>query len=312
LNEVVAVSNNVTVMRGGKVTGRIPTSETSPREIANMMVGREVLLSLKKGKVQRGEKILEVKDLKVNDNRHLPAVRSISFTLYEGEILGIAGVAGNGQSELVEAITGLRKKESGSVNFIGENITAASPKTIRELGMSHIAADRFKHAMIKEFSVAYNIVLGRHYKEPFAKNGFLDHKKINSISKELIEKFDVRPREIGIDAGNLSGGNQQKMVVAREIDYEPKCMMVSQPTRGLDIGAIEFIHTTLLELRKENVGMLLISMELEEILSLSDRILVMYEGEFMGEVKPNEVTLEELGLMMAGQKLEEARSDVNG
>jgi simple sugar transport system ATP-binding protein len=177
--------------------------------------------------------------------------------------------------------------------------------------MSHIAADRFKHAMIKEFTVAYNIALGRHYKAPFAEGGFLNHKKINKISRELIERFDVRPREIGINAGNLSGGNQQKMVVAREVDYKPKCMMVAQPTRGLDIGAIEFIHSTLLELRAEKVGMLLISMELEEVLSLSDRILVMYEGEFMGEVKPGEVTLEELGLMMAGQTLEAVRSDAN-
>ncbi|HOO32879.1 MAG TPA: ABC transporter ATP-binding protein [Thermotogota bacterium] len=311
LNEVVEVSNNVTVMRGGKVTGRIPTVETNQREIANMMVGREVLLRLEKEKKQRGKKILEVKELDVNDNRHLPAVRGISFDLHEGEIVGIAGVAGNGQSELVEAITGLRKKEAGQVHFMEEDITNSSPKVIRELGMSHIAADRFKHAMIKEFSVAYNIALGRHYKEPFASGGFLNHKNINRISKGLIEKFDVRPREIGINAGNLSGGNQQKMVVAREVDYQPRCMMVAQPTRGLDIGAIEFIHTTLLELRRENVGMLLISMELEEILSLSDRIFVMYEGKFMGEVKPGEVSLEELGLMMAGQTLEEVRSDVN-
>jgi len=249
--------------------------------------------------------------LKVNDNRALPAVKGVSFDIRKGEILGIAGVAGNGQSELEDALTGLRKKEAGTVIFNSVDISNTTPRDIREAGMSHIAADRFKYAMIKEFTVAYNIALGRHYMKPFADGGFLNHKKINSISKELVKKFDVRPPEIQLFAENLSGGNQQKMVVAREFDYNPLCMVISQPTRGLDIGAIEFIHSTILELRREDVAILLISMELEEILSLSDRILVMYEGQIMGEVKPNEVSMEELGLMMAGSTLEEARSEAN-
>jgi len=311
LNEVIAVSNNVTVMRGGKVTGQIPTSETTPRELANMMVGREVLLRVEKEKKEPGEKTLEVTGLKVNDNRGLPAVKGVDFEIRKGEILGIAGVAGNGQSELEEALMGLRKKEGGTVHFNGLDITTASPRDIREARMSHIAADRFKYAMVKEFTVAYNIALGRHYKQPFAEGGFLNHKNINAISNELVKKFDVRPTEIQNPAENLSGGNQQKMVVAREFDYNPLCMVVSQPTRGLDIGAIEFIHKTILELRREDVAILLISMELDEILSLSDRIIVMYEGEIMGEVKPHEVSLEELGLMMAGSTLEQARSEAH-
>ncbi len=311
LNEVIAVSNNVTVMRGGKVTGQIPTKETSSRQLANMMVGREVLLRVEKEKKEPGEKVLEVQDLRVNDNRGLPTVKGVSFEIRKGEILGIAGVAGNGQSELEDALTGLRKKEAGSVNFNGVDITTSSPRDIREAGMSHIAADRYKYAMVKEFTIAYNIALGRHYMQPFAEGGFLNHKKINTISKELVKKFDVRPPEIQLFAENLSGGNQQKMVVAREFDYNPLCMVVSQPTRGLDIGAIEFIHSTILELRQEDVAILLISMELEEVLSLSDRILVIYEGQIMGEVTPDEVTMEELGLMMAGSTLEEARSEAN-
>jgi simple sugar transport system ATP-binding protein len=254
---------------------------------------------------------LEVQDLKVNDNRNLPAVKGVSFDIRKGEILGIAGVAGNGQSELEDALTGLRKKIAGTVTFNGVDISTATPRDIREAGMSHIAADRYKYAMVKEFTVAYNIALGRHYKQPFADGGFLNHRKINAISKELVKKFDVRPPEIQLFAENLSGGNQQKMVVAREFDYNPLCMVVSQPTRGLDIGAIEFIHSTILDLRQEDVAILLISMELEEILSLSDRILVMYEGQIMGEVTPDEVTMEELGLMMAGSTLEEARSEAN-
>jgi len=307
LNEVISVSNNVTVMRLGKVTGRIPTNETSPKELANMMVGREVLLRVKKDVHMPKEVVLDVDELSVKDNRHLMAVDKISFKLRKGEILGIAGVAGNGQTELIESIAGLRKSESGKVTLKDVDITSSAPREIRELGLSHIAEDRFKYAMVKEFSVAYNIALGRHYRAPFASSGLLKGKDIDEISKKLIKQYDVRPQEIHIEGGSLSGGNQQKMVVAREIDYEPDCMLVAQPTRGLDIGAIEFIHKTMVELRDNDVGILLVSMELEEIFSLSDRIMVMYEGRFMGEVKPDEISLEEIGLMMAGSTLNEVR-----
>jgi len=309
LNEVMAVSNNVTVMRLGKVTGRIPTSETSPRKLANMMVGREVLLRVEKSPHKPGSEILRVDSLKVKDNRGLMAVEGVSFTLHEGEILGIAGVAGNGQTELIESLAGLRKADSGSVFFEGADITQKAPRDIRELGISHIAEDRFKYAMVREFSVAFNMALGRHYKHPFAKSGFLREEEIYQNAKKLVEEFDVRPREIHILASNLSGGNQQKMVVAREFAYHPKCMLVAQPTRGLDIGAIEFIHKTLIHFRDSNVGILLVSMELEEIFSLCDRILVMYEGSFMGEVKPDEISLEEIGLMMAGQTWEQVEGE---
>ncbi len=311
LNEVISVSNNVTVMRMGKVTGRIPTMETSTKELANMMVGREVLLRVKKDEHDAKEPVLEIDNLCVKDNRHLMAVNGISMTLRKGEILGIAGVAGNGQTELIESVAGLRKPVSGKISLKGIDITNSSPREIRELGLSHIAEDRFKYALIKDFSVSYNIILGRHYREPFAANGLLKKRDVENISKKLVEEYDVRPREIHIDGGNLSGGNQQKMVVAREIDYNPECMLVAQPTRGLDIGAIEFIHKTLVELRDKDVGILLVSMELEEILSLSDRILIMYEGEFMGEIKPGESSLEEIGLMMAGSTLKELRGISN-
>lgn len=307
LNEVMAISDNVTVMRLGKVTGRLPIAETSPRQLANMMVGREVLLRVEKAEKEAGEAILAVNGLHVKDNRGLEAVKDLSFTVRQGEILGIAGVAGNGQTELIEAIAGLRKKEKGKIELCGKDITHSSPRDIRELGLSHIPEDRYKHGLVKEFPVYYNILLGRHYLPPFSKNGFLRHKQVYERAKFLVKQFDVRPPSILMLAENLSGGNQQKMVVGREIDYQPRCMLVAQPTRGLDIGAIEYIHRTLIGLRGAGVGLLLVSMELEEIFSLSDRILIMFEGEFMGEAKPGEITLEEIGLAMAGTPLAEVR-----
>ena len=311
LNEVMAISDNVTVMRLGKVTGRLPITETSPRQLANMMVGREVLLRVEKKEKEAGEAVLAVSGLHVRDNRGLEAVKDISFTVHRGEILGIAGVAGNGQTELIEAIAGLRKKEKGKVELCSEDVTHAAPRDIRELGLSHIPEDRYKHGMVKEFPVYYNVLLGRHYLAPFSKNGFLRHKQVYERAKFLVNQFDVRPRSILMLAENLSGGNQQKMVVGREIDYQPKCMLVAQPTRGLDIGAIEYIHQTLVGLRDAGVGILLVSMELEEIFSLSDRILIIYEGEFTGEAKPADITLEEIGLAMAGTPLEEVRKAEN-
>jgi simple sugar transport system ATP-binding protein len=308
LHEVMAISDNVTVMRLGKVTGRLPIRETSPRQLANMMVGREVLLRVEKTKKEPGKTILQIDDLWVKDNRGLPAVKGVGLTVREGEIIGIAGVAGNGQTELIEAIAGLRKKDKGKIELCEKDITHALPRDIRELGLSHIAENRYKHGMIKDFPVYYNIILGRHYLPPFSRNGFLNHRKIFERAKYLIKKFDVRPQSIMMLAENLSGGNQQKMVVGREIDYNPKCMLVAQPTRGLDIGAIEYIHQTLLYLRETGVAILLVSMELEEIFSLSDRILVMYEGRFMGETTPGAVSLEEIGLAMAGTPLEEVRA----
>jgi len=311
LNEVMEISDRITVMRGGKVTGELITKDTNEREIARAMVGRDVVLKLDKAPHKPKEVVFEVKDLWVKDNRHLDAVRGVSLQVRKGEVVGIAGVAGNGQSELVEAITGLRKVEKGEIIFEGKNVTNKHPRILREMGMTHIAEDRLKHALIKPFPAYYNVVLGRHYKRPFANGAFLNHKEIKRYTTELMEEFDVRPRIIEHLGGNFSGGNQQKLVVGREIKAGPKFMVVAQPTRGLDVGAIEFIHRQILKMREQDLGILLISMELEEIFSLSDRILVMYEGQIMGEVKPEETTIEEVGLMMAGKRLEEIRGGRN-
>jgi simple sugar transport system ATP-binding protein len=301
----MAISNQVSAMRQGKVTANIPTSQTNPRELAKYMVGREVLLRVSKKARDPGKEVMKVENLRVLDNRKLEAVKNLSFSVCAGEIVGIAGVAGNGQTELVEAIAGLRKPQSGKIWLQGSDIAGLNPKEIRELGLSHIPEDRLKHALIKPFPVFYNMLLGRHDQSPFAKHGFLQHKSIHNMANRLVEAFDVRPKSIDILGGNLSGGNQQKAIVAREIDMNPTIMLVAQPTRGLDIGAIEYIHKTLLEMRNSDVGMLLVSMELEEVFSLSDRILVIYEGTIMGEVRPEETNFEEVGYMMAGNPASE-------
>jgi len=307
LNEVMEISDRITVMRQGRVTGNLITSQTTPQEIARLMVGREVVLTVEKKPKEAGETLLKIEDLWVKDNRKLDAVKGVSFEVKRGEIVGIAGVAGNGQSELVEAITGLRGAERGRVLFRGEDITGYDPKRLRDLGMFHVPEDRLKRGLIVDFPAYFNTILGRHMIEPFVKSGFLNMKEIKRFSKQLFEKFDIRPRNIELLAGSFSGGNQQKIIVAREMSFSPELLVVAQPTRGLDVGAIEFIHKTLVSMRDAGVGVLLISMELDEIFSLSDRILVMYEGQIMGEVRPEDTTPEEVGLMMAGKRLEEIR-----
>ncbi len=307
LNEVMEITDRITVMRGGKVTGELITKQTNEREIARHMVGRDVVLKIEKSAHKPKNVVFEVKNLWVKDNRHLDAVRGVSFDVKRGEVVGIAGVAGNGQTELVEAITGLRKVQKGNIIFDGTEVTHKHARELRKLGMAHIPEDRLKHGLIKPFTAYYNAILGMHKDKPFANNIFLDHKNIKHFTRELIEEFDVRPRIIEHLGGNFSGGNQQKLVVGREIKTSPKFIVIAQPTRGLDVGAIEFIHKQILKLREQDVGVLLISMELEEIFSLSDRLLVMYEGEIMGEVKPEETTIEEVGLMMAGKRLTELR-----
>ncbi len=301
------ISDNITVMRLGKVTGNVAAKNTNARELANMMVGREVVLRVEKSAKKPGKVAVEVDNLWVKDNRNLDAVRGISFKIRKGEVLGVAGVAGNGQTELVEALTGLRKIEKGKYIYNGEDVTKKTVRELRERNIGHIPEDRYKYAMVKEYPNYYNLILGKHYKEPFAKNGFLNHKVINKNAEILIKRFDVRPPDGTIPTGNLSGGNQQKVVIAREVSFNPEFIVIAQPTRGLDVGAIEYVHKEILNLREKDVAVLLVSMELEEVLSLSDRIIVMYEGEIMGEVKPDEVTIEELGLMMAGHRIEDIK-----
>ncbi|PNR97043.1 heme ABC transporter ATP-binding protein [Petrotoga sp. 9PWA.NaAc.5.4] len=305
LKEVLEISDYITVMRLGKVTGNVKTSETNEKELAKMMVGREVVLSVERPEKESGKVLVEVENIWVKDNRKLDAVKGLSFTVKEGEILGVAGVAGNGQTELAEALTGLRKIEKGKYLFMDIDATNLSVQELRELGVGHIPEDRQKMGLISPFPNYFNLILGLHYKYPFAERGFLKYDEIRKFSKSLVKKFDVRPPEIDIASGNLSGGNQQKIIIAREIGASPKFIVVSQPTRGLDVGAIEYVHKELINLRQNGVGILLISMELEEILSLSDRIIVMYEGKSMGEFKNGDLTIEDIGLMMAGKSLEE-------
>jgi len=307
LNEVMEISDRITVMRQGKVTGVLDKSRTNVREIARLMVGREIVFTVQKPPATPSDVILKVENLWVKDYRKLDAVKGVSFQVRKGEIYGIAGVAGNGQSELVEALTGLRKPEKGKIVLLGEDVTNKSVRELRERGMAHIPEDRHKYGLILQYPAYYNMILGRHYVKPFARDDFLDHKSIYDFTTKVFSQFDVRPNNIKMLGMNFSGGNQQKLVVAREMSAQPKLIVVSQPTRGLDVGAIEFIHKTLIELRDSGVAILLVSMELDEIVSLSDRVAVMYSGQIMGEIDPQQVTVEEIGLMMAGHKFEEIR-----
>ncbi|HOJ88453.1 MAG TPA: ABC transporter ATP-binding protein [Pseudothermotoga sp.] len=307
LNEVMEISDRITVMRQGKVTGVLNKSETDVREIARLMVGREVVFTVQKPPAKSSDVVLRVENLWVKDYRKLDMVKGISFEIRKGEIYGIAGVAGNGQSELVEALTGLRKPEKGRVILCGEDVTGKSVRELREKGMAHIPEDRHKYGLILQYPAYYNMILGRHYVQPFVKGDFLDHRKIQEFTKTIFSQFDVRPNNIKMLGMNFSGGNQQKLVVAREMSAQPKLLVVSQPTRGLDVGATEFIHKALIQLRDTGVAILLVSMELDEIMSLSDRLAVMYSGQIMGEVDPKEVTVEEIGLMMAGHRFEDLR-----
>jgi ABC-type uncharacterized transport system ATPase subunit len=303
LREVMAVSDTVTVMRRGKVVGTVATKNTTRQEIATMMVGRQVLFRVERTPAAPGKIVLEVKDLSALNNKNLPALRDISFSVREGEILGIAGVEGNGQTELAEVLTGLRKAQSGTVELNGQVITNCSPRVIREHGTGHIPEDRQRRGLVLNFTVAQNMVLGIHYRPPFVRDLGLDVINFGPIrekAQRLLQEFDIRPADQENLAGNLSGGNQQKVIVAREFDQNPKLLIAAQPTRGIDVGSIEFIHQRLLQARSKGKAILLISADLEEILSISDRIAVMYEGQIAGTLDPAEATEERLGLMMTG------------
>ena len=303
LQEVMAISDAVTVMRRGKVVGTVPIQDTSRQQIATMMVGRQVLFQVQRTPAEPGEIVLTVNDLNALGNKNLPALRGVSFDICEGEILGIAGVEGNGQSELIEVLTGLRKAQSGQVELNGQVITNFTPRAIREKGICHIPEDRHRRGLVLDFSVAQNMVLGIHYRSPFARNLLLDVINFGPIKEKaqrLLEEFDIRPPDQENPAGNLSGGNQQKVIVAREFDQDPKLLIAAQPTRGIDVGSIEFIHQRLLQARDDGKAVLLISADLEEILSLSDRIAVMYEGRIVGMLDPAHADEARLGLMMTG------------
>jgi simple sugar transport system ATP-binding protein len=307
LNEVLEIADRVTVLRRGKVVQTLPAASASEEQLAELMVGRKVLLEVEKGPAEPREPLLSVTDLHVRDERGIEKVRGVSFEVRGGEILGIAGVDGNGQSELIDALTGLRSVESGTVRIAGEDATRRSVHRHFELGVGHIPEDRQHRGLVLDFSIAENLALHDFRSPPDSRLGWLFPQAITARADRLIEEFDVRGGNAKTSAGSLSGGNQQKVILAREIDRDPKVLIAAQPTRGLDVGAIEFVHRRLVAERDEGRAVLLVSLELEEILSMCDRILVLFEGEIVGEFPPT-ATEEELGVAMTGGGQVEARS----
>jgi ABC-type uncharacterized transport system ATPase subunit len=305
LNEVLDLADRITVLRRGKKIDTIPREGATEEGLARMMVGREVLLRVEKKPADPGEPLLEVRSLSVFDDRHLPAVRDLSLTVKAGEIVGIAGVEGNGQTELVEAITGLRSPESGEVVVGGKVISHETTRKMLDAGVGHIPEDRQRRGLVLEFSIAENIALHDYCYPPDSRWGWLFPHRLVQRARQLIKEFDVRGGGPQTRAGALSGGNQQKLVAAREVARDPKVLVAAQPTRGLDVGAIEFLHRRLVEERDEGRAILLISLELDEVLSLSDRILVMYEGRIVAEHAAG-ATEEEIGVEMLGGRREEA------
>jgi simple sugar transport system ATP-binding protein len=304
LNEVLEIADRITVLRRGKKIETLPAAGATEQGLASLMVGRDVLLRVDKKQAAPGEPLLEVEDLHVLDDRELPAVRGVSFQVRGGEIVGIAGVDGNGQTELIEALTGLRTAQSGRFSVAGRELTRAGTHTILDAGVGHIPEDRQRRGLVLEFSLAENIALHDFDRPPNSRFGWLRPGRLVERAKALLKAFDVRGGGPQTPARALSGGNQQKVVVAREVENDPVVLIAAQPTRGLDVGAIEFVHRRLVEERDEGRAVLLLSLELDEVLSLSDRILVMYEGELVAEYAPD-VTEEELGVAMLGGAKEE-------
>ena len=300
LREVLAIADRITVLRRGKVVGTALPADSTDRSLAAMMVGREVVLQVEKKAASPGEVVLAVADLTVHDDRGLTVLKSVSLEVRAGEVLGVAGVQGNGQTELVEAITGLQAITSGQVTLLGNAITSRSPRTITERGVAYIPEDRKGTGLVLGYSISDNMVLSSYYKPPFASRLTLNDQAILDNAEELIKTFDVRTPSADTRAGALSGGNQQKIIVAREFSRPNKLLIAAQPTRGIDVGSIEFIHRSIIAQRDAGVAVLLVSAELDEVLSLADRIAVMYHGEIMAILPAAEATRERIGLLMAG------------
>lgn len=301
LKEVLRVADRISVLRGGKVVGEANPDTATQASLASLMVGREVLLTVEKSVAQPQGLVLEIKDLRARSDLGGPALRGVSFDVRAGEIVGVAGVQGNGQTELVEVITSLRRADSGHILIAGKEMTNASPRRITNEGQScHIPEDRHTYGMVDTYSVAQNLVLNTYYEEPFARAGTINESAIREHAEELVERFDVRTPSVQTEAGNLSGGNQQKMVVAREFSRPIQLLIAAQPTRGIDVGSIEFIHNQIVAKRDEGIAVLVVSSELDEIMALSDRIVVMYKGEVIDIVPRAGATREGLGLLMAG------------
>lgn len=305
LNEVMEISDRITVMRHGNYISTVNKTDTSIPELAKMMVGREVFLNIKKKPCEMGDVILSVKDIYVPGERELSKIKGITFDLHKGEILGIAGVDGNGQSELVEAIAGLREVEKGEILFNNKPITNLSPLKVRQAGISHIPEDRNLRGLNRKFSIKENLIGNTFYKKPFAKWIMIDDKETRKFADKLVKDFDIRPANSEVFTENLSGGNAQKVVVAREVSMNSELLIASQPTRGVDIGSIESIRSAINKAKENGTAVLLVSADLQEILSLSDRIAVMYEGKITGIIDSEKATEENLGLLMTGGKINE-------
>jgi len=304
LNEIMDLTSEVSVMRQGEMVGHTKTNSTNKEELAEMMVGRSVLLRINKSTAKKGEVVFSVKNLVVKDDLDVTRVKNVNLEVHAGEILGLAGVTGNGQTELLEALSGIRKIESGKIELFNETISDQNnfldPRSLKEKGLAHVPEDRQRMGLITEFKANENLIFGYHHQEPFSKSSVLQEKNILSFSKKVMGEYDVRPNSPNLITSNFSGGNQQKIILSRELNKNPKVLLVGQPTRGVDIGAIEFIHQRLIDMRDKGAAILLVSVELEEVLSLSDRIVVMFDGNIVGERINKNVTDRELGLLMAG------------
>ncbi len=300
LREVLAIADRIMVIRRGAVVGETTPAEADQNKLAAMMVGRAVNLEVEREESKPGELVLKVENLVMTDEINQVAVDDVSFEIYEGEILGVAGVQGNGQTELVEAITGMKRPFSGKITLLGEDISRASPRLITELGSAHVPEDRQRDGLVLPFPVYENLVLCTYYKEPFAKGVILQEDKILETAERLVEEFDIRTPNIFTNVGSLSGGNQQKVIIARELSRPIKFLVASQPTRGLDVGSIEYIHQRIIDKRTEGCAVLLVSPELDEIMELSDRIAVMYRGKIVAIIPADQVTKQQVGLLMAG------------
>ncbi|MGK0552575.1 ABC transporter ATP-binding protein [Enterococcus faecalis] len=310
LEEIKAVADRCTVIRRGQGIGTVNVKDVTSQQLADMMVGRTVSFKTQKKAAEPKEVVLSIDHLTVKENRGLEAVKELSLDVRAGEVVGIAGIDGNGQSELIQALTGLRKVESGTIFLRDENITNKKPRKITEAGVGHVPEDRHKYGLVLDMTLSENIGLQTYYQKAYRKNGLLNYTVMNEHARQLIEEYDVRTTSELVAAKALSGGNQQKAIIAREIDRDPDLLIVANPTRGLDVGAIEFIHKRLIEQRDKQKAVLLISFELEEILNVSDRIAVIHQGEIVGIVDPKATSENELGLLMAGYSLEEARREL--
>jgi simple sugar transport system ATP-binding protein len=300
LDEVIALADRVTVMRDGAVTGVVNARDTSEADLARMMVGRDVLLRVERGAGAPGAPVLEVEGLRVEGRKGVEVVKGVDLAVRAGEVVGIAGVQGNGQTELVEAVTGLRRAAGGRVRLGGRDITNRRPREVRGEGAAHIPEDRQARGLVLEFTAAENLVLGRHHAPPYSRRGLIAREAVRANAETLIQEHDLRPADPDCLAGDMSGGNQQKLIVARELSGKPSLLVASQPTRGVDIGAVEFVHRSLLGMRDAGAAVLLVSAELSEIMSLSDRIAVMYRGVIVAWFDGGGATEEELGAWMTG------------